>query len=138
MSLLELEHVGKSYSRGSHVALDDLSLAIDPGEMVVVWGERQSGRSTLLRIAAGVETPSEGVVRFDGRDLAAAGRGDARRRDQLLPSGVPALQGTHGPRPADGEPIRAQGPAIHRADPRLEGVGARRRRRVRPADRQPS
>jgi ABC-type sugar transport system ATPase subunit len=74
MTLLELEHVGKSYSRGSCVALDDLSLVIDAGEMVVVWGERQSGRSTLLRIAAGVETPSSGVVRFDGRELAAGGR----------------------------------------------------------------
>jgi ABC-type sugar transport system ATPase subunit len=73
MTLLELEHVGKSYSRGSRVALDDLSLVVDAGEMVVVWGERQSGRSTLLRIAAGVETPSTGMVRFDGRDLAARG-----------------------------------------------------------------
>lgn len=73
MSLLELEQVGKSYSRGLYVALDDLSLVIDSGEMVVVLGERHSGRSTLLRVAAGVEAPSEGVVRFDGRDLAARG-----------------------------------------------------------------
>ncbi|MFI5004542.1 MAG: ATP-binding cassette domain-containing protein [Solirubrobacterales bacterium] len=76
MILLELEHVGKSYSRGARgarVVLDDLSLVIDAGEMVVVFGERQSGRSTLMRIAAGVERPSKGVVRFDGRDLAERG-----------------------------------------------------------------
>jgi energy-coupling factor transporter ATP-binding protein EcfA2 len=73
MTLLELEHVGKCYNRGSRVALDDVSMEIDAGEMVVVWGERQSGRSTLLRIAAGIETPETGMVRFDGRDF--AGRG---------------------------------------------------------------
>lgn len=69
MTLLELEHVGKSYSRGARVALDDVSLVIDAGEMVVVWGERQSGRSTLLRIAVGIEIPDKGVVRFGGHDL---------------------------------------------------------------------
>lgn len=73
MILLELERVGKSYNRGACIALDDLSLVIDRGEMVVVLGERHSGRSTLLRIAAGVEAPSTGVVRFDGRDLAERG-----------------------------------------------------------------
>ncbi len=74
MTLLELDHVAKGYSRGSH-ALADVSLVIDTGEMIVVWGERQSGRSTLLRITAGVEAPDTGVVRFEGRDLA-GGRGE--------------------------------------------------------------
>jgi ABC-type multidrug transport system ATPase subunit len=75
MTLLALERVAKSYRRESRVALDGVSLAIDGGEMVVIWGERQSGRSTLLRIAAGVETPDRGVVRFQGRDLATRGAG---------------------------------------------------------------
>ncbi len=71
MTLLELQHVVKGYGRGSRVALADVSLRIDAGEMLVVWGERQSGRSTLMRIAAGIEAPDRGVVRFEGRDLAA-------------------------------------------------------------------
>lgn len=71
MTLLKLDHVGKRYSR---VALDDVSMEIDAGEMVVIWGERQSGRSTLLQIAAGIETPDKGVVRFDDRDLAPGGK----------------------------------------------------------------
>jgi ABC-type sugar transport system ATPase subunit len=71
--LLELERVGKRYRHGSRVALADVSLAIEAGEMVVVWGERRSGRSTLLRVAAGIEPPDSGVVRFAGRDLARAG-----------------------------------------------------------------
>ncbi len=39
--------------------------------MVAVWGMRRSGRSTLLRVAAGVERPDTGIVRFEGRDLSA-------------------------------------------------------------------
>jgi ABC-type multidrug transport system ATPase subunit len=73
MNLLELEHVSKRYPRFERVALDDVSLVIDAGEMVTVWGERRSGRSTLLRLAAGVEAPDSGVVRFAGRDLADRG-----------------------------------------------------------------
>ncbi|HEV7937235.1 MAG TPA: ATP-binding cassette domain-containing protein [Solirubrobacteraceae bacterium] len=69
MALLELERVDKRYRRGSRVALDGVSIEIHPGEMVVIWGERQSGRSTLLRIAAGIETPDAGIVRFEGDDL---------------------------------------------------------------------
>lgn len=75
MSLLELEHVSKFYggTLRERVGLRDVSLEIDSGELVAVWGKRRSGRSTLLRIAAGVETPDEGVVRFEGSDLSARG-----------------------------------------------------------------
>lgn len=73
MSLLELENVAKSNAKGSRV-LEDVSLVLTPGEMVVVFGERRSGRSTLLLIAAGIETPDSGVVRFEGRDLAQKGK----------------------------------------------------------------
>jgi len=71
MPLLELEHVSKH--RGQRVALDDVSLVIETREMVTIYGERRSGRSTLLRVASGIETldkGDKGVVRFDGADLA--------------------------------------------------------------------
>lgn len=69
MTLLKLEHVSKRSRGGVRDTLDDVSLAIDKGEMVTVWGERRSGRSTLLRVAAGIETPDAGVVMFAGQDL---------------------------------------------------------------------
>jgi ABC-type sugar transport system ATPase subunit len=69
MNLLQLENVAKRYSNGAFVALDDVSMSMEPGEMVTVWGERRSGRSTLLRIAAGIEAPDSGLVRFAGQDL---------------------------------------------------------------------
>ena len=72
MSLLELEHVSKCYGPlGEHVVLRDVSLQIEPGEMVAVWGMRRSGRSTLLRVAAGIERPDTGAVRFEQHDLSA-------------------------------------------------------------------
>jgi ABC-type lipoprotein export system ATPase subunit len=71
MSLLELDHVSKcdGSEPRRRVALRDVSLRLDVGERVAVYGGRRSGRSTLLRVAAGVETPDSGVVRFDGRVL---------------------------------------------------------------------
>lgn len=76
MSLLELEHVSKAFGRRGRecVVLRDVSLEIDLGELVAVWGLRRSGRSTLLRVAAGIEPADSGVVRFAGR--AAAGLRD--------------------------------------------------------------
>jgi ABC-type ATPase involved in cell division len=72
MSLLELEHVSKRYKHGSleRHALRDVSLQLHAGELVTVWGLRRSGRSTLLRLAAGIEAPDAGVVCFEGNDLA--------------------------------------------------------------------
>jgi ABC-type sulfate/molybdate transport systems ATPase subunit len=72
MSLLSIEHVTKRYRRGrlEPVAVRDVSLDIEQGELVAVWGARFSGRSTLLRIAAGIESPEEGTVSFEGHDLA--------------------------------------------------------------------
>jgi ABC-type multidrug transport system ATPase subunit len=71
MSLLELDRVEKAYGRGPYrqMILRDVTLEIESGEIVAVWGLRRSGRSTLLRVAAGIEAPDSGVVRFGGRDL---------------------------------------------------------------------
>jgi putative ABC transport system ATP-binding protein len=79
VSLLAIQNVTKRYRRRrlEHLAIRGVSLEVERGELVAVWGPRRSGRSTLLRIAAGVERPDEGTVYFEGRDL-------ARRRDRVL------------------------------------------------------
>jgi ABC-type multidrug transport system ATPase subunit len=79
MSLLSIEHATKRYRRGrlERVAIKDVSLEVAPGELVAIWGARRSGRSTLLRVAAGIELPEEGSVKFEGRDL-------VRCRDSVL------------------------------------------------------
>lgn len=74
-ALLELDHVTQRFprsDRGRHerLALRDVTLDLHAGELVGVWGTRHSGRSTLTLVAAGLIRPTEGMVRFDGEDLA--------------------------------------------------------------------
>jgi putative ABC transport system ATP-binding protein len=71
LSLFSLEHVSKRYpdGRGLITALDDVSLDVDAGNYVGVWGMRRSGKTTLLEVAAGREPPDEGRVSFAGQDV---------------------------------------------------------------------
>ncbi|MEU6151695.1 ABC transporter ATP-binding protein [Actinosynnema sp. NPDC047251] len=59
--MVRLDRVGKRYGRGPWV-LRDVTLAVEPGETVVVTGGNGSGKSTLLRIAAGLSRPTSGRV----------------------------------------------------------------------------
>jgi multiple sugar transport system ATP-binding protein len=61
---LELDRVGHRF--GELEALDDISLAVGPGEVLGITGPSGAGKSTLCRIVAGVEMPSRGDVRIDG------------------------------------------------------------------------
>lgn len=74
MSLLVLHHVSVHISAGRRecMALKDVSLDIAAGELVGVRGMRRSGRTTLLRVASGMLAPDQGVVSFDGRNVATA------------------------------------------------------------------
>ncbi len=71
MTLLALEHVNRRHRQGSseRVVLSDVSMNLDAGELIAIWGARRSGRSTLLRVAAGIEPPDSGAVSFAGHDL---------------------------------------------------------------------
>ncbi len=71
--LLALTDVAKSYRRGSQElrVLAGASLQVGSGEVVCVLGSRGQGKTTLLRIAAGMESPDAGSVSFAGQDLAA-------------------------------------------------------------------
>jgi len=74
MPLLSLGEISKTYWRGRHPVrvLDRVSLEVERGQFVAVCAGAREGKTTLLRIAAGLEPPTEGTVCFDGRDLAAA------------------------------------------------------------------
>jgi putative ABC transport system ATP-binding protein len=101
MSLLALEGISMRYRRGprERVALKDVSLQLEPGELAVVWGLRGSGRSTLLRVSAGIEAPATGVVRFDGQNLADTG-------EEVLGTGIGYCPTRS--RPGEGQPVLEQ------------------------------
>ena len=77
--LIELRHVSKSYIRadgGTPVTiLDDVSLEIREGEMLALLGQSGSGKSTILRLMAGLTEPSQGAVLSHGGPLAGVNRG---------------------------------------------------------------
>ena len=54
---------------GAVTALSDVSLTVRPGEIVALLGQSGCGKTTLLRLAAGVERPSAGRVLLEGRDV---------------------------------------------------------------------
>lgn len=68
MSHIRLENLTKAY-RGV-VALDAVSLDIQPGSFTVLCGPPRSGKSVLFRLLVGLEQPDAGRILFDGRDIA--------------------------------------------------------------------
>lgn len=81
MPLLSLDRVGKTYYRGGRhrvCVLRDASLNVEPGELVAIVGDPMAGKTTLLRIAAGLEAPAEGTVRLNDHPLPATDDLDPR------------------------------------------------------------
>ncbi len=66
---VELEHVSFRYSKDTPFVLQDLSLKIRPGDYVAIVGKTGCGKSTLIRLLLGFETPQSGAVIYDGKDL---------------------------------------------------------------------
>ena len=81
-SYIEVEGVSKRYQsrRGETLALDSLSLSVAQREFIAVVGQSGCGKTTLLRILAGLIAPTEGQVRVAGQPLWDGGR----RNDEAL------------------------------------------------------
>lgn len=68
MSIISFSHVTKKYP-GDVVALADLTLSINEGELVFLTGPSGAGKSTLLKLIAGIERPTGGVLLVSGQDM---------------------------------------------------------------------
>lgn len=86
MSTLDLRDLTKHYTTGVETvrAVDGVSLTVTGGEFVALYGPSGSGKTTLLLLAAGLTSPDEGSILFDGRDIGMLSERDGaiyRRRD---------------------------------------------------------
>jgi simple sugar transport system ATP-binding protein len=74
--LLRIEHLRKEF--GAVVALEDLTLEVDPGEIVAVVGDNGAGKSTVVKCLAGIYPPSAGRILLEGRAIRFSSPLDAR------------------------------------------------------------
>lgn len=65
--IIDIQHVSKSF--GDKKVLDNISLYVRKGEFVTILGPSGCGKTTLLRLIAGFQTASEGIITIGGKDI---------------------------------------------------------------------
>lgn len=91
---VELNNVSFKYSENMPLILDNLSLKIRAGQYVAVVGKTGCGKSTLIRLLLGFETPARGAVYYDGKDLSSIDQRSLRRRIGTVLQNGKLFQGT--------------------------------------------
>jgi Cu-processing system ATP-binding protein len=86
MDPVELNGTVKRY--GKLTALDDVSLRVQPGEVLALVGHNGAGKSTMMKLILGLIRPSFGTVRTLGTDPAGGSGAEVRRRIGFLPESV--------------------------------------------------
>jgi putative ABC transport system ATP-binding protein len=132
MPLIEMKSVKKDYQMGETVvhALNQVNLTIHKGEFVGIWGPSGSGKTTLLNLMGGIDDPSSGLYRIEGREVARLSdnqRSELRNRSigfifqgfNLVPV-LSALENVMIPLQIQGKPFSE---AKKKAFSRLEDVG---------------
>ena len=69
MSLLTVERVSRHF--GSLIAVNDVSFAVEPGELRAVIGPNGAGKTTFFNLISGFFAPTAGRILFDGKDITA-------------------------------------------------------------------
>jgi len=78
--MITFKNVSKRYPDG-HIALNNIELEVESGEMVFLTGHSGAGKSTLLKLIAAIERPTSGVIAISGQNIA-----------QLKPAAIPYLR----------------------------------------------
>lgn len=90
---VELSNVSFRYSDTMPNVLDNLSLKIRPGQYVAIVGKTGCGKSTLMRLLLGFETPQKGAVYYDGKDIASMDLKSLRRNIGVVMQNGKLFQG---------------------------------------------
>ncbi len=90
---IELNNISFRYDENMPNVLDNLSLKIRPGQYVAIVGTTGCGKSTLMRIMLGFETPQKGAVYYDGKDLARMDLKSLRRKIGVVMQNGKLFQG---------------------------------------------
>ena len=136
--VMEWRHVAKRYPKASGLALNDVSFAVEPGEIVVLVGPNGSGKTTAMEMISALRLPTSGEVLVNGEAVRASAPQRALIGVQLQETGLPqrlkvreAIRGVAGlyadPGPVD--EIVSQlglGPYMSQAVGSLSGGWARR------------
>jgi len=81
MTVLQLDHVTKTFGQGRTAvrAVDDISLSVETGELIVIMGPSGSGKTTLLQLIGALLSPTRGEIRIHDRPLAGLGHTELAR-----------------------------------------------------------
>ncbi|MBQ8633782.1 MAG: ABC transporter ATP-binding protein [Lachnospiraceae bacterium] len=71
MSIVEFNNVTRIYKSGDHEqkALDNVSLTLEEGKFIVILGPSGAGKSTLLNMLGGLDSPTSGTIKVNGKDI---------------------------------------------------------------------
>lgn len=91
---IEVSHASFRYSADGPPVLQDVSIAVKPGELVALVGPSGSGKSTVLRLLLGFEQPEAGGVFYDGQDLVGLNVREVRRQIGTVIQNGKVMSGT--------------------------------------------
>lgn len=110
MSVLEMNNIRYSYDNKRNV-LNGINMALDEGKMYAILGQSGCGKTTLLSLLGGLDSPVDGQILYDGQDIEKLGLANHRKNnvafifqsynliDYLTPKENVALTAKHSPQP---------------------------------------
>lgn len=91
---IELSHVSFRYTPDGPLAVNDISLEVQPGEFIALVGPSGAGKSSIFRLLLGFDVPESGSIYFDGKDLARLDAEAVRRQLGVVTQDSRVMPGT--------------------------------------------